>query len=589
MKDTWSLDALYQDYEDPQFLDDLTLLEKRKDHLNITCQELSHTHEEHVLVQLLQEEERFFELLSKLSSYLMLRQACDTTNAKTVALMGQLEQISSDATKAITKIERYIQECDDLETWIEKNAFLKEYAFVLRETKKDGRYHLSDDVEEVIAKLNISAGNAWSNLQEYLTSTLKVDYQDQVLNLSGVRNLAYDPNKNVRKAAYEAEIKAYDSIKQSIAFALNHIKSQVNTICDLRGFTSPLDMTLYYSRMERSTLDAMMKQIKAYLSVFHSYLKTKAKLLGYSNQLPWYDLFAPLSMDEKSFTLDEAHQYLIQHFRPFADDLADMIDQAFEDAWIDFYPRNGKVGGAFCANLTMIKQSRILTNFDGSLGDVVTLAHELGHAYHGKMIESHRPLNTNYSMPVAETASTFNEIIIMNAAIQEEKDPRIKCSLIENQLQNLTQIICDIYSRFLFEQRVFEKRRSAFLFADDLCALMVEAQKEAYGDAIDPDTLHPYMWINKSHYYSPSLSFYNFPYAFGGLFARGLVAQYEQQGSPFVEKYRQMLHATTVSSVEEVASMAGIDLSDASFWISSLESCKKTVDEFIKLADQLYS
>jgi len=589
MKDTWSLDALYQGYEDPQFLDDLTLLEKQKDHLNITSQKLSHTDEEHVLVQVLQEEERFFVLLGKLSSYMMLRQACDTTDAKTVALMGQLEQISSDATKAITKIERYIQECDNLDTWIDQNAFLKEYAYVLKETKKDGRYHLSDDVEEVIAKLNISAGNAWSNLQEYLTSTLKVNYHNKVLTLSEVRNLAYDSNKNVRKAAYEAEIKAYDSIKQSVAFALNHIKSQVNTISDLRGFPSPLDMTLYYSRMEKSTLNAMMKQINAYLPVFHSYLKTKARLLGYPKQLPWYELFAPLSADEKSFTLDEAHHYLIQHFRPFADDLADMIDQAFEDAWIDFYPRNGKVGGAFCANLTMIKQSRILTNFDGSLGDVVTLAHELGHAYHGKMIESHRPLNTNYSMPVAETASTFNEIIIMNAAIQEENDPKIKCSLIENQLQNLTQIICDIYSRFLFEQRVFEKRRSAFLFADDLCEMMLEAQKEAYGDAIDPDTLHPYMWINKSHYYSPSLSFYNFPYAFGGLFARGLVAQYEQQGASFVEKYQQMLHATTISSVEEVANMAGIDLSAASFWISSLESCKKTVDEFIELADQLFS
>lgn len=476
MKDTWSLDALYQGYEDPQFLDDLTLLEKQKDHLNITSQKLSHTDEEHVLVQVLQEEERFFVLLGKLSSYMMLRQACDTTDAKTVALMGQLEQISSDATKAITKIERYIQECDNLDTWIDQNAFLKEYAYVLKETKKDGRYHLSDDVEEVIAKLNISAGNAWSNLQEYLTSTLKVNYHNKVLTLSEVRNLAYDSNKNVRKAAYEAEIKAYDSIKQSVAFALNHIKSQVNTISDLRGFPSPLDMTLYYSRMEKSTLNAMMKQINAYLLVFHSYLKTKARLLGYPKQLPWYELFAPLSADEKSFTLDEAHHYLIQHFRPFADDLADMIDQAFEDAWIDFYPRNGKVGGAFCANLTMIKQSRILTNFDGSLGDVVTLAHELGHAYHGKMIESHHPLNTNYSMPVAETASTFNEIIIMNAAIQEENDPKIKCSLIENQLQNLTQIICDIYSRFLFEQRVFEKRRSAFLFADDLCEMKGNAE-----------------------------------------------------------------------------------------------------------------
>lgn len=587
MKETWSLDALYLGYDDPAFLDDISLLKQLVEEINTLSTTLSHEHEKESVLMILQKEELLMETAAKLGNYVSLRQAVDTTDSQTVAWMGQIEQIGSECAKALAIFDRFIQEIVDLDALIQSDPLFEAYAYLLKETKADGQYRLSDDVEEVITKLNLSAGSAWENLQGYLTSTLQVPYQDTTITLSEVRNMAYDADPTIRKAAYEAELAAYEPIKQSIAFALNNIKSQVNTICDLRGFASPLDMTLYYSRMERKTLDVMMRCIEEYLPVFQQYLKRKATLLGHKHGLPWYDLFAPLPGNDQTFTLEEAKAYLLEHFAPFAQDLADMIETAFDEEWIDFYPRNGKVGGAFCANLPFIKQSRVLTNFDGALGDVVTLAHELGHAYHGMMIEQHRPLNTDYSMPVAETASTFNENIIMNAAIDEEQNPQTKLALIETQLQDLAQIICDIYSRYLFETAVFEKRRSSFLFADELCELMLDAQKKAYGDALDPNALHPYMWINKSHYYSTSLSFYNFPYAFGGLFARGLIVQYQKEGSAFVEKYRKMLQATTISHVEEVAAMAGIDLGEETFWRESLETCKARIEEFLELADQV--
>lgn len=590
MKDTWSLDALYTGYDDPNFQQDKAQLEQLINDLNESVKQLSHEHEVSSITDILQKQEQLAVCSWKLGSYLSLRQSVDTSDAQTVALLGQLNQTASEGAKALAQMDAFIQDCADIDQVIQQSDFLKSYEYLLKETKRDGKYRLSDDVEEVITKLNISAGNAWSNLQEYLTSTLEVAYQDKKITLSEIRNLAYDSDAAVRKAAYEAELKAYDAIKQSVAFALNNIKSQVNTICDLRKFTTPLDMTLYYSRMERKTLDVMMDAITDALPLFHRYLKRKAELLGHQNGLPWYDLFAPLTsktQTSKKYTIADAKAYLLNHFSPFAQDLADLIETAFDQEWIDFYPRKGKVGGAFCENLPFIKQSRVLTNYDGELGDIVTLAHELGHAYHGMMIEDHRILNTDYSMPVAETASTFNENIIMNAAIKEESDPLQKLLLIEKQLQDLTQIICDIYSRYSFEKAVFEKRRASFLFADELCEMMLKAQKEAYGDALDPQYLHPFMWINKSHYYSSSLSFYNFPYAFGGLFARGLVARYEKEGAPFVDKYREMLKATTVSHVEDVAAMAGIDLQDRSFWEESLETCRQRIDEFLELSAQL--
>jgi oligoendopeptidase F len=257
-----------------------------------------------------------------------------------------------------------------------------------------------------------------------------------------------------------------------------------------------------------------------------------------------------------------------------------MVASAFDNRWIDFYPRPGKAGGAFCADVQCIGQSRILTNFSGSFGSVVTHAHELGHAYHGQQIESHRPLNTGYTMPVAETASNFNELIIVNDAIAKSEGGE-KISLIESQIQDCTQIIVDIYSRFLFEDEVIRRRKSKFMFADELEEIMLNAQKEAYGDGLDPETLHPYMWCCKSHYYRAGLSYYNFPYAFGGLFSRGLYAKYLEEGEEFVPKYRALLKATTVDSVENVAHIAGIDLTKPEFWRTSLQVIADRIDEFI--------
>ena len=364
---------------------------------------------------------------------------------------------------------------------------------------------------------------------------------------------------------------------------MNNIKTQVNTLSELRGYESPLAQTLELSQMKKKTLDAMLEAMVEYMPIFHKYLKHKAKLLGHKNGLPWYDLFAPIGESSSKFTVEEAKEYLIKHFRGFSDDLADLIEQAFEEEWIDFFPRKGKVGGAFCSNLPFVKQSRILTNFSGTLSDVLTLAHELGHAYHGMNIQEHLPLNTDYSMPVAETASTFNEALIMEAVIKEASGLE-KMALIESQLQDITQIICDIYSRYLFETEVFEKSKQGFLFADELNEIMIKAQKTAYGDGLDHNCLHPYMWVVKPHYYSEELSFYNFPYAFGGLFARGLYEKYKKEGEEFVPKYKALLNATTVSTVEECAMEADINLEEPGFWRTSLKAYENLVDEFIKLS-----
>ncbi len=584
MNKEWDLSPLYTGLESPEFLADFAALEALSAEFNALCADLPAENRGEAIRKVLTVQEKIAEKAHRLYSYAELRSAVNTGDEGAVNATAKLQKLLSDSSAAEAAFRTYVGKTENLDDLIAADPFLGEYAYLLRTMQDDAKYTLDEKVEEALAKMNLSGGSAWENLQAYLTSTVTADYRGEKLTLSAVRNLAYDPDPAVRKDAYDAEVACYDKIRDGVCFALNSLKQQVTTECELRKGGSPLEMTLRASRMKKTTLDAMIRAIEEYLPVFWKYLRAKAKLLGYEGGLKWWDLFAPMGKNTATYTVEDAKQYLLDHFRPFAPDMADMMAQAFDEAWIDFYPHAGKVGGAFCANLPMIRQSRVLTNFDGAFGDIVTLAHELGHAYHGMMIEAHRPLNLDYSMPVAETASTFNETVVMNAALDEATDPEVKLGLLESQLQDTTQIMCDIMSRYWFETAVFEKAKQGFAFPDELCEMMKQAQKRGYGDGLDLDTLNPYMWVCKSHYYSAGLSFYNFPYAFGGLFAAGLYAQYRREGEAFLPKYRALLKATTVSSVEDVARMADIDLGDVNFWRSSLEIFKDRVEQFLKLA-----
>ena len=586
MNKEWDLTPLYMGFDSEAFQADLAALKEAVKAFNAYAADLPETDRGAVIAGALRLQEKLAGLIMPLFEYAGLRAAVNTSDEEAVNAEAGLEKLLSDTSAAEAALKAYVGKTENLEELIAADPFLQDYAYLLRTTREDAKYVLDEKVEEALAKMDLSGGSAWGNLQSYLTSTVEAEYRGEKKNLSAVRNLAYDPDPAVRKDAYDAEVACYEKIKDGVCFALNSIKQQVTTECELRKGGSPLEMTLRASRMQRSTLDAMIAAIQEYLPVFWKYLKAKAKLLGYEGGLKWWDLFAPMGKNTAAYTVEDAKQYLLDHFRPFAPDMADMMEHAFDDGWIDFFPRSGKVGGAFCANIPSIRQSRVLTNFDGAFGDIVTLAHELGHAYHGMMIEDHRPLNLDYSMPVAETASTFNETVVMNAALDEAQDREVKLGLLESQLQDTTQIMCDIMSRYWFETAVFEKAKEGFAFPDELCALMKEAQKRGYGDGLDLDTLNPYMWVCKSHYYSSGLSFYNFPYAFGGLFAAGLYAQYRKEGAAFLPKYQALLKATTVAKVEDVAKMADIDLGDVNFWRSSLEIFKARVELFLELAAQ---
>ena len=583
MNTVWSLDPIYKGLDDPAYEADVQAAEQLvKTYAEaVSAAQQAECVEEHIEKLLLLEEEMSLKL-HRLHLYLMLRQSVDQENGDVMAQSNRVNKISAASAPASAAADKIYAQIKDIDALAAKSEVVKDYIFKLKEAKESAKYLLSDDVEEMVSAMNMTGGGACGQLQSFLTSVVKIDYEGKVVTLSEIRNLAYSPDQAVRKAAYEAELACYEKIQDSIAFALNNIKNQVTMLSNKRGYESPLDMTLKQSRMTKATLDAMMEAIKEYLPAFRKYLRKKGEMLGHSNGLPFYELFAPLGKADKKYTLEEARDYLVTCFNTFSPDLADMMQEAFDNDWIDFFPHKGKRGGAFCAGVVGMNQSRILTNYEGYFGSIGTLAHELGHAYHNRQTDANRVLNQHYSMPVAETASTFNETHLGHYALASAS-PEEKLNLLENDLMEKTQCIVDIYSRYLFESAVFEQSQSKFLMAEDLKNIMLDAQRQAYGDGLDENVLHPYMWVCKGHYYRSGLSFYNFPYAFGNLFAVGLYNMFLEEGESFVPKYKAMLKATPTCTIEEAGAMMGVDLSDKKFWESSLALIAKDIEEFCAL------
>ncbi|WIV11750.1 M3 family oligoendopeptidase [Proteiniborus sp. MB09-C3] len=588
----WSLNELYNSFESEEFKRDMEKLYNQIDNLkewteaNFNSKENAVKKTEEYIKRL----SEFVTLFSKLASFASLTASVDAKNEQALKISDRLSIKYSELTKAFVSYQKWIGSIENLDELFASSELLKDHEFIIAEAANNAKYLLGEKEEIIISKMRNTGSTAWSNLQNMITSTLLVDIElngeKRQLPLPAIRNLAFEKNPVTRKTAYYAELESYKKIEESSAACLNGIKGEVITTSGLRGYTSPLEETLFKSRMDKETLDAMLSAMKESLPAFRKYFRKKAELLGHSNGLPFYDMFAPMGEVNITFTYEEAKNYIVKNFKSFSDELADFADNAFEKNWIDAEPREGKRGGAFCSNLRSIQESRIMANFNGSFSNMTTLAHELGHGYHGHCLKNESILNCSYPMPLAETASIFCETIVVNAALKEASQEEA-FGILESSISDAGQVIVDILSRYIFETNLFEKRRDSALSVKELKELMINAQKEAYGDGLDHGYLHPYMWINKTHYYSAGRNFYNFPYAFGLLFAKGIYAEYLKRGNDFVPEYNKLLVATGRNSIADVTKMIGIDVHSIDFWRSSLKLVEQDIERFIELADAI--
>ena len=594
MKTSWNLDDLYLSFTDPTYLSDLEKAECLKHkYAAFVNEHFSHHNDEvKTLEAYLTTYSEDLKLLRKLSAYGHLTFSTQSKSQEALTLKSKVQKVSSDLTTSSVAFKHWLKDVPNLDELISKSELIREHAFYLSEIKNAMQYMLSPEEEILASKLAATGSVAWETIQSKASSQLtgEVVHNGEVkeLPIMAIRNMAFNPDVNVRKAGYFSELKAYEKHAEISAAALNGIKGEVLTLSAMRGFESPLHETLFNSRMNKDTLDAMISAMEAYLPEFRRYLILKSKLLGNTGSMPFYDLFAPVASHDQDFSIKEARAFITKYFADFSVDLSRFADKCFELKWIDFEPAEGKVGGAFCSNIPSIKQSRVLLNFTGKLKNVLTIAHELGHAFHGDRIMHESILNTSYPMPLAETASIFCETIVRNAVLKNA-DEDMKLSILENSLQSATQVVVDILSRYYFETAVFETRKDHPLSVEELNALMLDAQKRAYGDGLDEQYLHPYMWLNKTHYYYASRNFYNFPYAFGLLFATGLYSTYLKDKTSFVSAYDDMLKATGKMNVVDVCALMNIDPTDKHFWISSLQKIKEDVDQFEEVVNKKLS
>ena len=451
------------------------------------------------------------------------------------------------------------------------------HEFALRRAREEASHQLSEAEENLVAELRPASFSGWvrlhGNVTALLTAAVPVEGEEKVLPISAVRALAHHRDREVRRAAYEAEIQAWETVTVPLAAALNGIKGWQGALRRRRGYADDVEPTLADNSIDRATLDAMQAACAESFPDFRRYMAAKARALGLE-KLAWHDLNAPVGEAKKVWAWDEAEGFIRENFGRYSSRMRDFAERTFRERWIDAPPRIGKEGGAYCTGIRP-GESRVMMNFDGSFTSVSTLAHELGHAYHNLCLEGRTPLQSETPSTLAETASIFCETLTFDAALERaDRDERL--ALLDTSLERDLMVVVDIHTRFLFEKAVFEKRAERDLTVSEFNALMTAAQRETYGDGLE--TLHPYMWAVKGHYYGPT--FYNYPYTFGLLFGLGLYAQYRESPDAFRAAYDEFLSSTGLADAATLGRRFGADVRSVDFWRTSLDVIRREIDEF---------
>ena len=531
-----------------------------------------------------------FELSGTIAPFIHSFVATDSRNTNAMRALSEFEQLSVQSSILNTKFHAWVGKLGKaaVKKAVKTNASARAHEFTLLESVEQSKYMMSEAEEILAAELSLSGGNAFGKLQGTITSQLSVEFElggkTEKLPMPALINLRSHPDETIRRRGYEAENIAWEGVKETLAACMNGVKGESLTLSKKRGREDAIHASIDFARMDRATLNAMLGAMKDSFPMFRKYFNHKAKLIG-KDKLAWWDVSAPMGRTDKVYSFEEARDFIVSNFNKFSPELGSFAQRAFDNNWIDAEQRDGKRGGAFCMGVAGVKESRILSNFDGSFDQVSTLAHELGHAFHNECAyqAGKTELQQSTPMTLAETASIMCETIVTEAVLSQVTDPQEELAVLEAQINNASAVVVDIYSRYLFEKEVFERRRQSELSADDLNDIMEGAQKATYGDGLDERYLQKFMWTWKPHYYNSNFAFYNYPYAFGLLFATGLYAIYEKRGAGFVTDYKNLLATTGEDRAAELADRFGINIRTRKFWADSLSIIGKQVDRYCEL------
>ena len=479
------------------------------------------------------------------------------------------------------------------ENWkkVTQHEKLKEIEFFLNELRDSAKDKMPLEMESLALELSVNGIQAWDQLYSKMSGELEVEFEENgtttKMSLGQLATKMSDSNRDVRKQAFEKMVEAWESRENLAAMTLNALAGFRLSLYERRGWESVTYEALKRCRMEQKTLDTMWKVIKDNLNRLKPYIDAKKKLLNI-DKFRWYDQFAPCGDADKLYSYDEAADFVYENIRSFSPDMAAFCKLAFDKNWIEAEDRPNKRGGGFCTGMGKHGQSRIFMTYAGTYENLLTLAHELGHAYHSWVLKEKQPFAQDYPMNLAETASTFAEAVVTDAALANTEDPQEKLMLLEQKLQGAYTFMCDIHSRYIFDKNFHERRKEGVLSTQELKDLMIAAQKEAYGDLLDESGYHPLFWCSKLHFYISSPAFYNFPYTFGFMYSGGLYDRAKKEGESFAAKYDALLADTGTMTAEALTQKhLGVDLTEEAFWQGAVDTALADVDEFVKLVKEL--
>ncbi|ATH93076.1 oligoendopeptidase [Bacillus glycinifermentans] len=517
-------------------------------------------------------------------AYVGCLQAQNMTDLKANALNFEVTRLNADFQKVLVIFDNKLADINEA-LWEKVLNECSDIAFILNERRSRVKEKLGANQESLIEGLAVDGYHAWGDLYNSIIGQIQIPYEEdgetKILSVGQANNLTSKPDRKIRKSVSKNLDHAWEQHADLFSSTLNHLAGFRLNVYEARGWEDVLKEPLEINRMKRETLDAMWQVIIDHKQPFVDYLKRKASLLGLE-KLDWFDVDAPPGSAAKEYSYDEAANFITEQFETFGKKLSSFAEKAFKDRWIEAENRGGKRPGGFCANFPDSRQSRIFMTYSGSASNVSTLAHELGHAFHQEVIMDVRPMNRAYAMNVAETASTFAEMITADAALQQADSDEEKLVLLEDKIQRSVAFFMNIHARFLFETRFYEERKNGVVSAGRLNELMEEAQREAFCGALGE--YHPYFWASKLHFYITSIPFYNFPYTFGYLFSLGIYSRALKEGQAFEEKYIALLKDTASMTVEDLAMKhLGADLTKRNFWEEAIALAVRDAEQFLAL------
>lgn len=533
--------------------------------------------------ELLEQIKTMMQQLSQAGAFIGCLMAQNTEDKKAGILQSESAALSARFQSALQKIQKVLTEIEE-GVWKSLLATddLKEFSFVLDEWREEANMLLSEKEENLVNALSMDGYHGWSQLYDILVGDIKitmtVDGEEKTMSVGQANNLSAHADPAIRRESYEKLESAWSEKEEFFAKTLNSIAGFRLEIYKKRGWNNVLQEPLHMNRMKQETLDAMWGAISNNKQPFVDYLNRKAEILG-KDGLDWFDVDAPVTASTQTFSFQEGADFILEHFGKFGPELQKFAQEAFQKGWIEAEDRPNKRPGGFCTSLPMTEESRIFMTYSGSMSNVATLAHELGHAFHSYALHPVHPLNRSYAMNVAETASTFAEMIVADAAVKNAEKDEEKIALLEDKVQRSVAFFMNIHSRFLFETRFYDERKKGVVSADRLNQLMEEAQEEGFGGGLK--SLHPHFWASKLHFYITDVPFYNFPYTFGYLFSLSVYAKALEEGAGFEEKYMALLRDTAVMTAEDLAQKhLGEDITQQAFWEKGIALCVKDAEEF---------